>query len=956
MAKTQATTVLRRICDLATAQNAAGLRDPQLLDRFTSRHEEAAFEALVRRHGPLVLGVCRRVLHNRHDAEDAFQATFLVLARKARSVNKHECLGSWLYRVAYHVAVKARARAANRRLRERQAASRVQTDPLEEVTGRELLALLDEELQRLPEYYRAPLVLCYLEGRTRDEAARQLGWSLGTLKRRLEEGRERLRTRLARRGLALSGALLAAGLAQGAATAAVPAGLAASTARAALLPATGTAASAGMAPVAALADAVLQGMFAAKLRMTIAMVLVIGMAGLGAGMLTHQALAQRQAKPNASSEPAPAPVQAFKKQPPASAPDRPDSEDRQHMTVTGLVIGPDGKPVKDARVAVAARANSPRRAGDSSGDGNQVLGQAKADGQGRFRLTVARTSSGRFWEVFAVAGKEGYGLGWQKLSPDAEQPEAVIRLQPEQLIRGRLADLQGQPAAKVRVSVSWVCKSVRGQAEGFSLSSSPRRFPFWPEPVTTDAQGRFALHGLNRDLRVNLEILDDRFARQGLRIPDLGRDKEMRLSLAPAQVIEGRVVCEDTGKPLAHARIAVGAVQREEFLDFAGTQMVGAADGKGRFRLNLPPGTAFAFKVYPPDGMPYLIRRTSLKWPKGVVKRHVELKAPRGVLVRGKVTEATTGKPVAGAGVQFIPRYANNPYLRDDIITGRAAADDMVVSGPDGTFRIVVLPGRGHLLISGPTFNYIHQEIGGNEFDNGRPGGRRHYPDAVVKLDLPAKTATKEVGVQIRQGVQVRGRLIGPDGKVVAHALMFCRLHVWSRDLIWRFPVDVRDGQFEVNGCDPAKSYPVYFLDPKNRWGASVTLSGKQAGGDPVTVRLKPCGKARARFVDPDGKPLRNYRPVLDIMITPGAHPFHRIAGDNELLYADQEYVGNLDRVNYWDGPRTDAEGRCTMPALIPGATYLLGTYEKDGWILKEFTVQAGKTRDLGDVVIKQSE
>src|SRR5207245_3463817 len=176
---------------------------------FTQEHEERAFAALVRRHGPLVLGVCRRVLRNWHDAEEAFQATFLVLARKAASIRKHESVGGWLHNVAYHAALKARAQAATRQLRERQSRVRPDCDsratrypdPLDELTGRELLAVMDEELQRLPERFRVPLVLCYLEGQTRDQAAQQLHWTLRTLERRLEAGKKLLGSRLARRGV-----------------------------------------------------------------------------------------------------------------------------------------------------------------------------------------------------------------------------------------------------------------------------------------------------------------------------------------------------------------------------------------------------------------------------------------------------------------------------------------------------------------------------------------------------------------------------------------------------------------------------------------------------------------------------------------------------------------------------------------------------------------------------------
>src|SRR5262249_40077942 len=234
MTPTTPAIVLRRLRELGAGKGAP---DQQLLERFANAHEEAAFEALVRRHGPLVLGVCRRVLHQEQDAEDAFQATFLVLARKAGSISKRAAVGNWLYRVAYHMALQARKKAAVRQKREARATRRELADPLAEVTGRELLAVFDEELQNLPEGERAALVLCYLEGKTRDEAARDAGCSESTLKRRLERGKERMRLRLARRGVALPAALLAAGLAQSA-RAAVPLRLAASAVKAGWLFAT----------------------------------------------------------------------------------------------------------------------------------------------------------------------------------------------------------------------------------------------------------------------------------------------------------------------------------------------------------------------------------------------------------------------------------------------------------------------------------------------------------------------------------------------------------------------------------------------------------------------------------------------------------------------------------------------------------------------------------------------
>jgi RNA polymerase sigma-70 factor (ECF subfamily) len=162
-----------------------GLTDGQLLECFLARREEEAFAALVRRHGPMVLGVCRRVLHNTHDAEDAFQATFLVLARKAASVVPTDRVGHWLYGVAHRTALKARTAAARRRRTERQAGQMLAREGGAEDHPDDLRSLLDEELHRLPGKYCAPLLLCLLEGKTRKEAARRLGWTEGTLSGRL---------------------------------------------------------------------------------------------------------------------------------------------------------------------------------------------------------------------------------------------------------------------------------------------------------------------------------------------------------------------------------------------------------------------------------------------------------------------------------------------------------------------------------------------------------------------------------------------------------------------------------------------------------------------------------------------------------------------------------------------------------------------------------------------------
>jgi RNA polymerase sigma factor (sigma-70 family) len=242
---------------------AEGPSDQELLERFIKGRDEEAFAALVHRYGPLVLGVCRRVLPNWEDAQDAFQVTFLVLASKADTLKEPGLLGHWLYGVAYRTAVKARSRTARQRACERQAAGMLTSIPERSEDGREVFEFLDEELNLLPERYRILLVLCYLQGKTHEQAAQALGCPVGSMSWRLARAREMLRKRLSRRGLLFPAGLVALLLAQGAArAAAVPPVLAASTVKAAVGFAVGQAtAAAGLSPSAlALATEILSAL------------------------------------------------------------------------------------------------------------------------------------------------------------------------------------------------------------------------------------------------------------------------------------------------------------------------------------------------------------------------------------------------------------------------------------------------------------------------------------------------------------------------------------------------------------------------------------------------------------------------------------------------------------------------------------------------------------------------
>jgi RNA polymerase sigma factor (sigma-70 family) len=263
--------------------------DRRLVERALAGRDELAFQAIVRRHGPMVYRVCWRVLQHPQDAEDAFQAAFLILARKLRSVRNHASLASWLHGVGHRVALKARAQAGARRRHEQQAA-RPDARPPEEVTWRELRAALDGELIRLPEKWRLPLVLCYLEGRTQDEAAGELGWSKSTLRRRLEEARTALACRLGGRGLGWPAALAAVLVSDCLTTAAPAPGLVAATVDAAAGVAAGKlVATAAPARVAALTEGVLKTMLLNRLRMATAVLAFLSLVTAGVGGLSYKA-------------------------------------------------------------------------------------------------------------------------------------------------------------------------------------------------------------------------------------------------------------------------------------------------------------------------------------------------------------------------------------------------------------------------------------------------------------------------------------------------------------------------------------------------------------------------------------------------------------------------------------------------------------------------------------------
>jgi RNA polymerase sigma factor (sigma-70 family) len=351
--------VVRYLRKVTAPKVAAETTDAELLARFVLHREEAAFTALVRRHGPMVLAVCRRVVRDGHAAEDAFQATFLVLARKAESLTQPELLGSWLYGVAYRTANKAKLEAARRRAHERHAVRTHEISPDDECERQELCAILDDEINRLPERYRVPVVLCYLQGQTNAEAAQRLGISRGSVATLLARAREKLRRRLTQRGVGL---LVGAALADPVQGCAISMVLEQGIVKAAILLAAGQTQAAGAlaAQAVALAKGVCKGMLMEKLKIPAAILMVTALVGAGAGVGAYRAGAQESETTPSEAEAKPRPpskVEQPRKH--VTAPSAEAKEDKTTFRTPNFLVT---APTKEVAEQVGRAAEQQRKA------------------------------------------------------------------------------------------------------------------------------------------------------------------------------------------------------------------------------------------------------------------------------------------------------------------------------------------------------------------------------------------------------------------------------------------------------------------------------------------------------------------------------------------------------------------------------------------------------------------
>jgi RNA polymerase sigma factor (sigma-70 family) len=616
---------LRQIHRVFDEGTLAGLSEGQLLERFATRMDEAAFEVILARYGPMVLGVCHRFLHHSHDIEDAFQATFLILVRKAGSLKDRELLGHWLYGVAYRVAVRARAHAVRTRLRNESGIEDLRdvSDPSRESDWRDLSPVLDAEVNRLPERFRAPIILCLIEDRTHEEAARALGWPVGTVKSRLARGRERLRARLTRLGLAPSAALLGFALAPDPVRAAVPTALAHATLQAARRIAVGRAAlgAASTTSAIALARGVLRSLALARLKTATLFLLAVTVTVAAIGTAGFV-----QVTPDSAPAPAVARLEPVPTVPGDPAPP-PDSEKR--TLDLRVVIAGTRRPIAGASVFLD------RRAPD----------RLTTDAQGRCKVALEDIPL-RLEGIISV-WKDGFAPISIHFAHDDVVGDTftsyTAELDPAGAIGGTVQDERGRPIAGAKVTV-WLSQhsaAVRTERQSVDIGVS--------DPITTDAKGRWRLGMLP------LSFKDTDYFAIKVTHPDYVSDvggpsrpapalKDLRNQSAVLVMAEGipvrGVVLDTDGKPVKDARVSLALSPTDRY-----ERYTTKADESGRFTFHTRPGEqavcvqadrfapALAEIVAGPDVKPMVIRLRS------------------GRLIRGRVVD-NQGQPVEGVTVR----------------------------------------------------------------------------------------------------------------------------------------------------------------------------------------------------------------------------------------------------------------------------------------------------------------
>ena len=914
----------------------AGCDDGQLLARFAAdRRDEAAFAALVARHGPMVWATARAVLRHEQDAEDAFQATFLALARRAGSVRAGASLAAWLHRVARRAAVAASRAARSRHRQELALLDAPRPVAAEEGPEPDLVAAVRVAVARLPERDRLAVVLCDLEGLTYAEAAARLGWPEPTLRGRLARARGRLRARLARHAPGSAPASAVGLLARPV----VPGALA----RATVVMALGR----DVASTRVLTIAVhLSGgtlMHHGKI-LTVALLATLGSAGFAV------AFRPPAAPPSLPPRPTSPPAIALAEAPPADP-----------ATLRGRVVDPDGRPVAGAAVRTLGNFNHPN-----------PLTVATTGPDGSFALPAppplrqaAPGSPAR--RLVASALGFGPGFGFAPLDGDA----TVRLVPPGPPIEGRIVDEAGRPVVGARVAAGSVLVplDVAGaeagtlaawlaRPESDTLHAGTQSLPA-DAAATADADGRFRIDGLGAERVVLLGVrhpgIQDTTiyvaTRPGNPVTVSRRviDEPARTVIQPGRFemvawpsrpLVGTVTDAATGRPLAGWKVA-GGVAADNY--WRAGDVTSTTDVDGRYALaGLGRARRYRVSLSPPADQPYLpagYRRVEA--PDGPEPVRLDHVARRGVVVRGRVTDRSTGAPVAG--YLDAEALATNPHVAK--FAGYAdSGPNYRYPGADGRFAVVLPPGPGVIAFSARDMGRYRLAQGAEglpgydaQFRMFRTVGRDLLPvnyQALAAVDPPADAEAVDLDLAVDAPSPVALTILDPEGRPLGGVEVD---GTTEQGIPARFS---ESATVTLTGLAPGRTRRVIARHVGRKLVG--VLDARADAADRQVLRLGPWGELRGRVVHDDGTP------APEVAVG---------AGRDRPDRPRPEPVGSWPPGGRMNTVPTDAEGRFHAVGLVPGHHYA-GAAEKFGEfgigdLFDDVAVGPGEVKDLGDLKIR---